>query len=158
MPTIELWRLGVFSNSLSQTSFGYKVSKKRSFDTFCYTLSCFPSIQFGPWDSSSKTDPRLPNLQDLQDIETFCHDGAWREEVEIELRDSGDESYTGTITIQEFSINSILNKRSSHKMELDLNATKWQKSAGLQVLLSSAGIAGLSWAFGWVFYHVLEFR
>ena len=42
-----------------------------------------------------------PKKSKLQNIVTVTHDGAWREEIEIELRDAEDESYNGTITMQE---------------------------------------------------------
>ena len=40
-------------------------------------------------------------MGNLWDIVTVSHDGAWHEEIEIELRDSEDGSYNGTITMQE---------------------------------------------------------
>ena len=43
----------------------------------------------------------LASASSLQDILTVHHDGAWREEIEIELRDQSNESYNGTITMQE---------------------------------------------------------
>ena len=39
--------------------------------------------------------------QGLQDIVTVSNDGAWREDVEIELWHEDGESYTGTVTMQE---------------------------------------------------------
>ena len=55
------------------------------------------------WESSPKSSPQqsVPGIPKLQNIVTVSHDGAWREKIDIELRDSEDESYNGTITMQE---------------------------------------------------------
>ena len=53
-------------------------------------------------EASCKIPAVVPNDQKspgLQDIVTVSHDGAWREEIEIELRDLNEESYNGTIAI-----------------------------------------------------------
>ena len=49
----------------------------------------------GPPSSSNVTSSSA-----LQDIVTVSNDGAWREEIEIELRDVKNESFKGTITMQ----------------------------------------------------------
>ena len=42
------------------------------------------------------TNASIPNLQD---IVTVSHDGAWHEDIEIELRGKDGVSFNGTITI-----------------------------------------------------------
>ena len=37
----------------------------------------------------------------LREIVTVSNDGAWREEIEIEMRNEDGESYTGTVTMTE---------------------------------------------------------
>ena len=61
----------------------------------------YPFGKFVAWASVPGPGPQTePLVSSLQDIATVSHDGAWQEEIEIELRDLGDDSYKGTMIVQ----------------------------------------------------------